>query len=158
SYPFSPMAPLIDECMSCLNTKGWWRGPLVTANTPSPQNGPHREPSEPPLPPEAYRQWVVSGQVLNVRPPRFVIPPKVLTDVISTVPNTRIGVATFGRDYGWFDPPEVLGKMSPTCEQSFPSFDETKLDRLGLKHAVNAVQFRNNERSIGEALFGLGGY
>jgi type IV pilus assembly protein PilY1 len=101
---------------------------------------------------------VLSGRVLNVRPPKFAIARKVLKDVISTVPNTRMSVSTFGRDHGWFDPPEVLAKMSPACEYAYPTFDETKLDRNGLKRAVNAVRFRNYERSIGEGLFGLGGY
>ncbi|OJT24363.1 hypothetical protein BO221_14445 [Archangium sp. Cb G35] len=158
SYPYSPMAPLIQECMSCLNTKGWWRGPIVTANTSPYQNGPTPEIGQPPLPPEAYRKWVLSGRVLNVRPPKFVIARKVLKDVISTVPNTRMGVATFGRDHGWFDPPEVLARLRPACDQSYPTLNEASLDRVGLKRAVNNVRFNNYERSIGEALFGLGGY
>ncbi|QRK12736.1 VWA domain-containing protein [Archangium violaceum] len=156
-YPYSNSS-LMAECMSCLNTKGWWRGPMVIATTVSHQDGPFPEPGEPPLPPEAYRRWVVSGRVLNVRPPRFVIARKVIKDVISSVTHVRLGVATFGRDHGWFDPPELLAPLAPTCEQSHPTFDETAMDRPGLKKAVNRVQFRNNERSIGEALFGLGGY
>ncbi|PTL79976.1 VWA domain-containing protein [Vitiosangium sp. GDMCC 1.1324] len=156
-FPYSDSS-LIAECVSCLNTKGWWRGPMVNPATVSYQHGPVREPGEPQIPPEAYRKWVVSGRVLNVRPPKFVIARKVIKDVIKSVTHTRLGVATFGRDHGWFDPPELLAPLRPTCEQSHPTFDETAMDRPGLMKAVNNMQYRNNERSIGEALFGLGGY
>jgi hypothetical protein len=156
---------VMQECQTCLATKGWWRGPLITGNTSSDFNDddfpPTRKASltgEGPPPPEAYRKWVLSGRVLNVRPPKFVIARKVLKDVISTVPNTRMGVATFGKDHGYFDPPEMIEKIRPTCDYSYPTINEAMLNRPRLKQAVNRVQFRNSERSLGEALFGLGGY
>ncbi|HZH14469.1 MAG TPA: hypothetical protein VE057_08940 [Archangium sp.] len=161
-YPYGSVnSALMIECRTCLTTKGWWRGPLVTSKTQAGnpyQAGPYKELDEPPLPPEAFRKWVLSGRVLNVRPPKFVIARKVLKDVISTVPNVRMGVSTLGKDHGWFDPPELLEKIRPACDQSYPMFNEAALDRPRLMRAVNRVQFRNNERSIGEALFGLGGY
>jgi hypothetical protein len=159
SYPYSPiMSPVIQECMSCLSSKGWWRGPLVTSSTPYPQNTPIREPGEPPLPPEAYRKWVLSGRVLNVRPPRFAMVRRVLKDVIRTAPAMRMSVATFGRDQGWFDPPELIEPLRPSCDMSYPTVNESALDRPRLLRAVNQVRFGNPERSMGEALFGLGGY
>ncbi len=158
NYPYSPMAPLIQECMSCLDNKGWWRGPIVTSRTAPNQAGPTRALDEPPLPPEAYRKWVLSGRVLNVRPPRFAMARKVLKDVIKTASNTRMGVATFGRDQGWFDPPEVIEGMRPACGYSLPTIHEGALDRPRLMSAVNRVLYRNKEHSVGEALFGLGGY
>ncbi len=156
---------VMKECEACLATKGWWRGPLVTANTSSDFNDddfpPNRKLSltgqEPP-PPEAYRKWIVSGRLLNLRPPKFVVARKVLKDVINTAPNVRMGVATFGKDHGWFDPPEVMERLRPNCDLSFPSINETALNRGALMKAVNRIEFRNYERSIGEALFGLGGY
>ncbi|WP_375766217.1 hypothetical protein NR798_31565 [Archangium gephyra] len=164
-YPYtgsvSGNAPLMNECVACLTSKGWWRGPIVTSRTQAQnpgQAGPVQELGEPPLPPEAFRKWVLSGRVLNVRPPRFVNARKVLKDVIQMVTNTRMGVATFGGNQGWFDPPELLAKLRPACDQSSPVFNDTALDRPGLRRAVNAVRFRNPERSLGEALFGLGGY
>ncbi|HYO51202.1 hypothetical protein [Archangium sp.] len=158
SYPYSPMSPVIQECMSCLSSKGWWRGPLVTSNTPYPQNTPIREPGEPPLPPEAYRKWVLSGRVLNVRPPKFAMVRRVLKDVIRTAPAMRLSVATFGKDHGWFDPPELIEPLRPSCDMSYPTVNESALNRPLLMQAVNRVRFVNPERSIGEALFGLGGY
>ncbi|HEX5746380.1 MAG TPA: hypothetical protein VFZ09_09050 [Archangium sp.] len=163
-YPYGGStgnAPLMNECMTCLNTKGWWRGPIVTSRTQATnpgQAGPTKALDEPALPPEAFRKWVVSGRVLNVRPPKFVIARKALKDVISSVLNVRMGVATFGEDHGWFDPPEMREKLRPSCDQSYPVFNEAALNRPRLRQAVNEVRFRNNERSIGEALFGLGGY
>ncbi|WP_143195793.1 hypothetical protein [Archangium sp. Cb G35] len=163
-YPYGGAtgnSPLMNECMTCLATKGWWRGPIVTPNTQatSPgQAGPVKELDEPPLPPEAFRKWVLSGRVLNVRPPKFVVARKALKDVISSVTNVRLGVATFGEDHGWFDPPLMHEKLRPTCDQSYPTFNDAALNRPRLRQAVNEVNFRNNERSIGEALFGLGGY
>jgi hypothetical protein len=158
-------SPVMKECEQCLATKGWWRGPLITANTGDLFNDDDFPPArktaltgqEPPRP-EAYRKWILSGRVLNVRPPRFVIARKVLKDVINMTPNVRMGVATFGRDHGWFDPPEILEGLRPTCDLSFPTINETALDRAKLMKAVNRTEFRNVDRSIGEALFGLGGY
>ncbi|QRN95708.1 hypothetical protein JRI60_42770 [Archangium violaceum] len=158
-YYYKPA--ILNECVSCLSTKGWWRGPLVTHPTewsPYGYNGPERAFDEPPLPREAYRKWVLSGRVLNVRPPKFVVARKVLKDVISGAPNVRMGVATFGPNNGWYDPPQFLEPLRPSCDQSFPVINEDQLDRPKLKAAVNQAIFRNNERSIGEALFGLGAY
>ncbi|WP_146210091.1 hypothetical protein [Vitiosangium sp. GDMCC 1.1324] len=149
---------VMNECQTCLATKGWWRGPMVSAKTQPGFNGPQQVPGEPPLPPEAYRKWVVSGRVLNVRPPKFVVARKALKDAIATASNVRMGVATFGKDHGWYDPPQLLSAMRPSCDKSSPTIDEAALNRPALKSAVNQVLFRNNERSIGEALFGLGGY
>ncbi|OJT20483.1 hypothetical protein BO221_31260 [Archangium sp. Cb G35] len=161
-YPYGSVdSPLMTECRACLASKGWWRGPIVTANTQATNPsgaGPLKELDEPPLPPEAFRKWILSGRVLNVRPPRFVIARKALKDVIDSVTNVRMGVATFGEDHGWFDPPAMLEKLRPTCDQSYPIFDDAALNRPRLRQAVNEMLFRNNERSIGEALFGLGGY
>ncbi|WNG44400.1 hypothetical protein F0U60_09970 [Archangium minus] len=158
-YPYGSVdAQIMTDCRRCLATKGWWRGPIVTAKTSPTQAGPPRDFDEPPLPPEAFRKWIVSGRVLNVRPPKFVVARKVLKDVINMAPNVRMGVATFGKDHGWFDPPEVLAGLRPTCDKSFPTINETALNRPLLMQAVNKTEFRNNERSIGEALFGLGGY
>jgi hypothetical protein len=152
------MAPIINECTQCLTTKGWWRGPIVTSNTSPSAGGPTREPGEAPLPPEAFRKWIVSGRVLNVRPPKFVIARKALKELIASASNVRMGVATFGKDHGWYDPPELLAPVRPSCDLSSPTINEAALDRPGLMRAVNKTRFRNNERSLGEALFGLGGY
>ncbi|EPX59955.1 hypothetical protein D187_002699 [Cystobacter fuscus DSM 2262] len=154
-----PNSPVFNECLSCLGIKGWWRGPLVpaTINDKSGHMGPPRAKDEPLLPQEAKRKWVVSGRVLNLRPPKFVVARKALKDVLQTASHVRMGVATFGGDRGWFDPTWVLADVSPSCSASAP-FDETRLDRSQLARAVNDTLFRNNERSTGEALFGLGGY
>ncbi|WP_146210204.1 hypothetical protein [Vitiosangium sp. GDMCC 1.1324] len=151
-------SPMMNECMACLQTKGWWRGPVVSALTEPGLNGPTQNPGDPPLPPEAFRKWVISGRVLNVRPPKFVVARKATKDAIAQASNVRMGVATLGRDQGWFDPPELLKGMSPSCTDSTPAINESALDRAGLKQAVNQIQFRNQDRHIGEALFGLGGY
>jgi type IV pilus assembly protein PilY1 len=160
-YPYGGAtgnSPLMNECMSCLASKGWWRGPIVTSNTRTGQAGPNKELDEAPLPPEAFRKWVLSGRVLNVRPPKFVAARKALKEVIRTAPHTRMGVATFGEDHGWFDPALMLEPLRPSCDDSFPQINEAGLNRARLTQAVNEVNFRNNERSIGEALFSLGGY
>ncbi|OJT23141.1 hypothetical protein BO221_19910 [Archangium sp. Cb G35] len=151
--------PLAEDCQTCLATKGWWRGPVVTPTTLYWLAGPIQRMDQPPLPPEAYRKWVVSGRVLNVRPPRFVGARKAIKDVIDVVSNARMGVATLGSgNYEWFDPPEILEPMRPACDLSRPTVNEAALNRPALKQAVNRTQFRNPERSTGEALFGLGGY
>ena len=161
-YPYTGTAsgnsPLINECMTCLASKGWWRGPIVTSKSRPGQAGPNPELGEPPLPPEAFRKWIISGRVLNVRPPKFVVARKALKEVIRTAPHTRMGVATFGEDHGWFDPALMLEPLRPSCADSFPEINEAELNRGRLTQAVNEVNFRNNERSIGEALFSLGGY
>jgi type IV pilus assembly protein PilY1 len=142
-------SPELAECQRCLSDKGWWRGPL--------ENNPSQRADIPTLPTEARRVWVLSGRVLNVRPPKFVVARKVLKDVIASTNDMRMGVATYGPDNGWYDPPQLLSALRPTCDQSFP-ITEAALNRPALLTAVNQVLFRNNERSIGEALFGLGGY
>ena len=147
-------SPVVEECQTCLATKGWWRGPLVSAKTDVGLNNPTRSRDEPPLPPEALRKWVVSGGVLNLRPPKFVIARKALKDVIASATDVRVGVATFGIDHGWYDPPEILSQPLPNCGKA--SLDTGDLQAL--KTAVNNTRFRHNERPIGEALFGLGGY
>ena len=155
---------LMDECQTCLATKGWWRGPRITATTSDAYNDSDFPPKThvtgepPPDPRSAYRKWVVSGGVLNLRPPQFVVARKVLKDVITAAPNVRMGVATFGPDHGWFDPALVLEGLRPSCSRSSPTLDETELNRALLRSAVNQVNFSNNERSAGEALFALGGY
>ncbi|HYO51203.1 hypothetical protein [Archangium sp.] len=161
-YPYggsaSSNAPLINECVACLTTKGWWRGPIVTSNTSPSQAGPSQEMGQPPLPPEAFRKWILSGRVLNVRPPKFVVARKELKEVIRTAPAVRMGVATFGDDHGWFDPALLIEPLRPSCYMSYPTINESTLDRPRLTRAVNQVRFRNPERSTGEALFSLGGY
>jgi hypothetical protein len=153
-------SPIYNECLSCLAAKGWWRGPLVpaTSNASGGMLGPSQASGEPPLPREARRKWILSGRVLNVHPPLFAIVRKVFKDVINQhVSNVRVGVATFGGERGWYDPPTLLAQMRPGCSASFP-IDEAQLDRPSLVSAVYGVKFTNNERSTGEALFGLGGY
>ena len=151
-------SPVMEECQSCLAIKGWWRGPLVSAKTSVSLGGPTRAADEPPLPPEALRKWVVKGGVLNLRPPKFVIARKALKDLIDSSPRARLGVASFGVDHGWYDPPEVLSRPLPDCDKATPGFSLDAADKLSLKTAVNQTKFRTPERPIGEALFGLGGY
>ncbi|HZH77236.1 MAG TPA: hypothetical protein VEY88_14495 [Archangium sp.] len=143
-------SPELAACTACLVNRGWWRGPLET--------NPSDRVDIAPLPPEARRVWVLSGRVLNVRPPKFVVARKVLKEVIETVTDIRMGVASFGPDQGWFDPPVMHAKLRPSCDKSFPTINQDELNKPLLKKAVNQVMFNNNERSIGEALFGLGGY
>lgn len=124
-------------CAACLRTVGWYRGDK--------DNG-------------GRRRWVLSGRVLNVRPPKFVIARKVLKDVINTVPDLRMGVATFSHSDDLFDPAWLLRPLRPSCDKSWPTFSEADLQRSGLVTAVNAVEFVNSERSIGESLYSLGAY
>ncbi len=91
----------------------------------------------PPTPEAAYRKWIVSGRLLNLRPPKFVVARKVLKDVIYMAPNVRMGVATFGDDHGWFDPPNLLEGLRPSCDLSYPTINEAALDRPRLMRAVN---------------------
>ncbi len=149
--------PDYEECKTCLTTKGWWRGPLEVPPYVSWPN-PSQAWYDPPYPPEARRTWVLSGRVLNVRPPKFVVARKVLKDVIQSTTDVRMGVASFGPDKGWYDPPMMLEKLRPTCDKSFPTINLDALDRPLLQKAVNKVHFGHNERSIGESLFGIGGY
>ncbi|WP_157775182.1 hypothetical protein [Melittangium boletus] len=151
-------SPVMDECERCLATKGWWRGPLVSAKTSVSLGGPTRALDAPPLPTEALRKWVVKGGVLNLRPPKFVIARKALKDLIDSSPRARLGVATFGVDHGWYDPPVVHSRPLPDCDKATPNFTFDAADKLALKRAVNQANFRAPERPIGEALFGLGGY
>ncbi|QSQ20085.1 hypothetical protein JY651_33080 [Pyxidicoccus parkwayensis] len=124
-------------CAACLRTVGWYRGDKDNSNR--------------------YR-WVLSGRVLNVRPPKFVIARKVLKDVISAVPELRMGVATFSHSDDLFDPAWLLRPLRPSCDKSWPTFSEDDLRRSEAMSAVNAVEFTNSERSIGESLYSLGAY
>lgn len=123
-------------CTACVSTVGWYRGDT---------GGGHR-------------RWVLSGRVLNVRPPKFVTARKVLKDVINTVPELRMGVATFSDSNDLFDPAWLLRPLRPSCDRSWPLFSEEDLQRSGLVAAVNQVEFINSERSIGESLYSLGAY
>ena len=100
----SPAAAAYAECVSCLTSKGWWRGPMGNGAKNGAQ-GPAQYQDEAPFPAEARRKWIVSGRVLNLHPPKFVIARKVLKDIIATAPNVRMGLATFGENHGWYDPP-----------------------------------------------------
>ncbi|MBZ4415135.1 PilC/PilY family type IV pilus protein [Myxococcus sp. RHSTA-1-4] len=124
-------------CASCLGSVGWYRGDT---------DGGGR------------RRWVLSGRVLNVRPPKFVSARKVLKDVINTVPELRMGVATFSHSDDLFDPAWLLRPLRPSCDKTWPLFSEDDLQRSGLVTAVNQVEFINSERSIGESLYSLGAY
>jgi type IV pilus assembly protein PilY1 len=124
-------------CAACLRTVGWYRGD---------KDGGGR------------RRWVLSGRVLNVRPPKFVIARKVLKDVVNTVPDLRMGVATFSHSDDLFDPAWLLRPVRPTCDKSWPLFSEADLQRSKLVEAVNTVEFINSERSLGESLYSLGAY
>jgi type IV pilus assembly protein PilY1 len=128
----------VTTCQSCLTNVGWYQGVQDVLGN---------------------RRWVLSGRVLNVRPPKFVAARKVLKDVISTVENLRMGVATF--TYGpttFYDPAELLQPVKPPCHKSFPVMSEEDLNRNELMKSINTVKFDNQERSIGEALFSLGAY
>ncbi|HZI14855.1 MAG TPA: hypothetical protein VE153_31085 [Myxococcus sp.] len=130
----------VAACGTCLRTKGWYRG--TTRNFGG----------------TVQRMWVVSGRVLNVRPPKFVTARKVLKDVIRTVPELRMGVATFSHSTDLFDPAWLLRPLAPSCDRSWPLFSEEALRRDELVTAVNGVKFMNSERSIGESLYSLGAY
>ncbi|WP_434385658.1 hypothetical protein [Melittangium boletus] len=153
---------VLNECVSCLETKGWWRGPRVSAKTVGSMNSPWRQPHEPPLPAEALRKWVVKGGALNLRPPKFVIARKVLKDIITSTTGARLGLATLGSrssvETASFKAPLIVSDMSPSCAQSLPTFDETALNRSQMKTTLNELRFGNDSRPLGEALFGLGGY
>lgn len=132
-------APMRAACETCLSTVGWFRGTKEN-------NG------------DRHRRWIVSGRVLNVRPPKFVAARKVLKDVINTVPDLRMGVATFSHSDDLFDPAWLLRPLRPMCNRAWPVFSEEDLQRSGLVEAVNSVKFVNSERSIGESLYSLGAY
>ncbi|OJH42137.1 hypothetical protein [Cystobacter ferrugineus] len=159
SYTKLPALYYFNECIRCLSSKGWWRGPIAPfTEKENGHLGPPQYKDEPQFPKEAYRKWVVSGRILNLHPPKFVVARKVLKDIIDKAENVRMGVATFGEDRGWYDPPWVLADIEPSCPKSYPVIDEAELNRPNLKRKVNTAKFRHNERAIGEALFGLGGY
>lgn len=115
-------------CTTCLASKGWYKG--------------------------ASNRWIVSGRVLNVAAPKFVVARKVLKDTIDTVGNVRMGVAIFGPNTGYYDQPTLVSRMKPDCDQSQPFVEGTF--RNDMKLGINQVLFTNSERSVGEALFGLG--
>ncbi|WP_434387193.1 hypothetical protein [Melittangium boletus] len=149
---------VLNECKACLTSVGWWRGPIVSAKTTGTMNSPSRGWYEPPLPAEANRKWILKGGALNLRPPKFVITRKVIKDIISSKQPVRVGLATFGKDHGWYDPPEILARLHPNCSKAAPDFELTDSDTATLKTAINNLEYRHDERAIGEALFGLGGY
>jgi len=115
-------------CSTCLASVGWYKG--------------------------ASNRWIVSGRVLNVAAPKFVVARKVLKDTIDTVGNVRMGVAVFGPNTGYYDQPTLVARMKPDCDQSQPFVEGTF--RNDMKLGINQVRFTNTERSVGEALFGLG--
>ena len=127
----------VAACQGCLSSVGWYQGMVD---------------------PLGHRRWVLSGRVLNVRPPKFVAARKALKDVISSVENLRMGVATFSESNDLFDPAQLLQPIKPPCQKSFPVMSEGDLNRNELMKSINMVTFNNGERSIGEALFSLGGY
>lgn len=117
-------------CATCLTSKGWYKG--------------------------SSNRWVLSGRVLNVRAPKFVVARKVLKDTVANAGNVRMGVAIFGPDTGFYDQPVVIHPVKPNCNLASP-FTEGTL-RNDIRVQINQVAFTNPERSIGEALFGLGAY
>ncbi|MGI5862068.1 MAG: hypothetical protein ACOX6T_08415 [Myxococcales bacterium] len=129
-------------CESCLTDKGWYR--------------------------YSDSLWIVSGGVLNLRPPKFVTARKVLKDVVDSLSNVRMGLATLDLDdggaydpaYVWTNPTSGVFGLAPTCAQSFPVLDDQALAdaRADLKTNLNLVQFTGSERSFGEALTAVGGY
>ena len=111
------------------------------------------------LPAQARRKWMLSGRVLNVRPPKFVVARKVLKDVISTAAGVRMGVATFGQDQRLVRSAGAAAAAEAALRQvPSASWTRSALARAELVQGHQLITFRNNERSIGEALFGLGGY
>lgn len=117
-------------CVTCMSTAGWYR--------------------------YDDDRWVLSGRMLNVNPPKFVIARKVLKDVVDSLDNVRMGISHFGPNIGWYDAPVMLHPVKPGCDKSWP-MDEGTL-RPDVRNQINAMSFQNGERSIGEALFGLGHY
>ncbi|MDP3154762.1 MAG: PilC/PilY family type IV pilus protein [Archangium sp.] len=125
-------------CVACLASTGWYKG--------------------------SSDRWVLSGRVLNVQPPKFVVARKVLKDAISNVGNVRMGITIFGPNTGFYDEPTQIHPIKPNCNRAFP-WDEGAGSGAGggtlrndLRSQINQVEFTNNERSIGEALFGIGAY
>lgn len=132
-------------CENCLNTKGWYRGSTKTYP----------------------KLWVVSGAVLNVRPPKFVTARKVLKDVADSIDNVRIGLATLDLDDAglydpamvWRNPDDKQFGLSPQCTDSPSMSDDARTKaRSGFKKNVNRVLFTGSERSFGEASFAVGGF
>ena len=138
-------------------TKGWWRGPIVSAKTAPGLNGPSQVVGQAPLPPRPSASGSsVAACSTCVRPSSWWRARCSRTS-LHRGPNLRMGVATFGKDHGWFDPPEHPQPLRPACDKSSPP-RRGGAQPSRLRSAVNNITFNNYERSIGEALFGLGGY
>ncbi len=146
------------SCVSCLGSAGWYRGDVSAGK----------------------RRWVLKGSLLNVAPPKFVIARRAIKEVVLGYPyppavaptgvdachpkrpqvdRVRLGLAVFDQTpAGLYDPANLVAPLRPLCNNTSPNFSLTLADRQALQSAVNSVTFTAGERSLGEAIYSLGGY
>ncbi len=131
-----------NNCLSCLQTKGYFKRPGVNN-----YNGSTR------------RNFIFWGRFLNFNPPKYVTAKVVLKQVIKDLPRVRAGISQFVWDSSNANNngASMVRGQNPSCDQilKYPdSFDSNQSSYLS---AVNALTF-NTGTPLAKALLNIGQY
>lgn len=144
-YSNSQWLPFASNCVSCMNSVGWYRGPKMVGG-----------------PSDGKYTYGLLGRFLNKYPPKFSIARKVIRDVFLAAGPVRLGIATLSSDPAYFDPATYLfggggSILSPACDKAL-SGTGFNSSRPQLVNALHNVTYNEGGHGIGEALFSIGGY
>jgi type IV pilus assembly protein PilY1 len=137
-----PARTLYNACLSCLQTKGFYKRPGATGSRPGTD-------------PRRYT-FAFSGRFLNFNPPKYVTAKTVLKSILRDMRQVRVGLSYFDADNS------VHGALmsmpqGPSCEQlgADPrAFDTVRTSYLA---AVDALRFKA-ATPLAESLLNLGQY
>ncbi|KFA87241.1 hypothetical protein [Archangium violaceum] len=137
-----PTRALYDACLSCLETKGFYKRPGATGSRPGTD-------------PRRYT-YAFSGRLLNFNPPKYVTAKAVLKAILRDMRQVRVGLSYFDADN------TVHGALmsmpqGPSCEQLGADPRAFETVRPSYLAAVDALRFKA-ATPLAESLLNLGQY
>ncbi|WP_375768206.1 pilus assembly protein PilY [Archangium gephyra] len=137
-----PTRTLYNACLSCMQTKGFYKRPGATGSRPGTD-------------PRRYT-YAFSGRFLNFNPPKYVTAKTVLKGILRDMRQVRVGISYFDADNS------VHGALmsmpqGPTCEALSADPRAFETVRPSYLAAVDALRFKA-ATPLAESLLNVGQY
>ncbi len=133
----SSQATQYNDCLSCLNTRGFYKKPGVSFAS----NGSNNQ------------YFLFTGNMLNFNPPKLVSARAVMKRIVKNLRRVRMGMSAFsGADGG-----DLLRSQNPPCNLSLSEGSNFDSNRANLVNNINGLTFTNST-PLAETLFNVGQY
>ncbi|MFL5359124.1 pilus assembly protein PilY [Archangium sp.] len=137
-----PTRALYDACLSCLQTKGFYKRPGATGARPG------TDPRK--------LTFAFSGRFLNFNPPKYVTAKAVLKSILKDMRRVRVGISYFDADNSVHGALMAM-PQGPTCEQLSADPRAFESVRPNYLAAVDGLHFKA-ATPLAESLLNLGQY